>query len=158
MERPGPHRRAIAIPPTAANVNDSFRLTLVPQSLVPNDPVGTHPALRESDTAKPSRLRTGVRRVESARAGRPLNHSARDSALSVPTGVQRPNALRSSLPGSSPRSSMGQITATNRAQKYARFDVLDFYRFGGALFVALSHYVYLYFPVAVWVKEYVGLL
>jgi peptidoglycan/LPS O-acetylase OafA/YrhL len=30
---------------------------------------------------------------------------------------------------------------------YARFDVLDFYRYGGALFVALDHFMLLYLPV-----------
>lgn len=38
-------------------------------------------------------------------------------------------------------------------QKKLRFDVLDFYRYAGALVVAAAHFIYLYLPVAVWVRD-----
>lgn len=41
---------------------------------------------------------------------------------------------------------------------YARFDVLDFYRYGGALFVALDHFTIVYLPVDGSVQARVGQL
>ncbi len=41
-----------------------------------------------------------------------------------------------------------EVAATAVAnKKYTRFDVLDFYRYAGALFVALDHYLFNYLPV-----------
>jgi len=53
---------------------------------------------------------------------------------------------------------MGKMRAKNHANKYTRFDVLDFYRYGGALFVALGHFTAIYLPVDAWVKTRVDLL
>jgi len=39
------------------------------------------------------------------------------------------------------------------AYKSTQFDALDFYRYAGALVVALVHFVYLHLPVAMWIKE-----
>lgn len=44
------------------------------------------------------------------------------------------------------------------AGEYARFDVLDFYRYGGALFVALDHFTLMYFSVDFWTQQRVRLL
>ena len=40
-----------------------------------------------------------------------------------------------------------QLDATHPTHKYMRFDVLDFYRYAGALFIALDHYLIVYLPV-----------
>lgn len=37
----------------------------------------------------------------------------------------------------------------------ARYDVLDFYRFAGAVIVAIVHYTVLYLPVVSTVRQYV---
>jgi peptidoglycan/LPS O-acetylase OafA/YrhL len=39
------------------------------------------------------------------------------------------------------------IAVPANTQRYSRFDVLDFYRYAGALFVALDHYLIVYLPV-----------
>jgi hypothetical protein len=42
---------------------------------------------------------------------------------------------------------MDQTTLTVRARQIARFDVLDFYRYGGALWVAVTHFTIELLPV-----------
>ena len=50
------------------------------------------------------------------------------------------------------------MTETTRAQEYARFDVLDFYRYAGALFIALDHFLLLYLPADVWITDRIHVL
>lgn len=50
------------------------------------------------------------------------------------------------------------MTTTTRRNEYARFDVLDFYRYGGALFVAIDHFTAIYLPVDASVRARVDLL
>jgi peptidoglycan/LPS O-acetylase OafA/YrhL len=44
------------------------------------------------------------------------------------------------------------MSSNPSARPHIRFDVLDFYRYAGALFVALDHFVIIYLPVADWIK------
>ena len=41
-----------------------------------------------------------------------------------------------------------------RRREFVRFDVLDFYRYAGALFVAIDHFDLLYLPTDKWIKLY----
>ena len=50
------------------------------------------------------------------------------------------------------------MTAITRSNDYTRFDVLDFYRYGGALFVALDHFTAIYLPVDASVRARADLL
>jgi peptidoglycan/LPS O-acetylase OafA/YrhL len=45
-----------------------------------------------------------------------------------------------------------------QTSEYPRFDVLDFYRYGGALFVAANHFTIVYLPVASSVQSRINLL
>jgi hypothetical protein len=49
-------------------------------------------------------------------------------------------------------------TLTTRGKQIARFDVLDFYRYGGALWVAVTHFTIYYLPVDASIKIRVDLL
>ena len=50
-------------------------------------------------------------------------------------------------PGLRSPSRLEVAAAMVATQKYSRFDVLDFYRYAGALFVALDHYFFNYSSV-----------
>jgi peptidoglycan/LPS O-acetylase OafA/YrhL len=45
----------------------------------------------------------------------------------------------------------------SNTRPYARFDALDFYRYAGAIFVALDHYLIVYLPVNPDLISYIGL-
>ena len=49
------------------------------------------------------------------------------------------------------------VDETNATRKCARFDVLDFYRYAGALFVALDHYLIVYSSVDRTVVRYINM-
>lgn len=53
---------------------------------------------------------------------------------------------------------MDQTALTNRVQNISRFDVLDFYRYAGALWVAITHFTIYYLPVDASIKARVNLL
>jgi peptidoglycan/LPS O-acetylase OafA/YrhL len=52
---------------------------------------------------------------------------------------------------------MQNKVASARSHEPVRFDVLDFYRYAGAVVVAMVHFIIYYLPVALWVRERVYL-